>query len=384
MRINIDGRFLQQDVTGVQRVAIELVDAWDAMLAAGQYPGLELVLLAPARGELVTEPEHKVIRFERRGRLVSHAWEQLELPRLARGGPLLCLGNLAPLPSLMGRSTPVHTMVHDLSYAYFPHAYSRGFRLLYNTVEPAVLARSRRVFTVSESERAAILQRYGRYIDPERLIAVQNGGGEGAAQARPSDDLTSLQPGRAEVPSRAMRDRRCLYVGSLTRRKNAEGLVRAAIEIVRTTDMDFVFVGSTAASYEATGTSIPADVARRIHFIGQVNDPERIEEEYRRASAFLFPSFYEASPLPPVEAMRFGCPVVAADIPSLRERCGDAVLYCDPRDERSLVGQVRRVIDDASLWDGLQSAGLQRAAQFSWEDQARTVLGAVLASAGAA
>jgi glycosyltransferase involved in cell wall biosynthesis len=171
-----------------------------------------------------------------------------------------------------------------------------------------------------------------------------------------------------------VRDRRCLYVGSLTRRKNADGLARAAVEIVRTTDMDFVFVGATGASFESAGMSVPADVAGRIHFLGQVNDAARIEAEYRRASVFLFPSFYEASPLPPVEAMRFGCPVVAADIPSLRERCGDAVLYCDPHDVGSMVEQVRRATSQPTMWEDLQAAGIEQAARFSWRNQARTLL----------
>lgn len=378
MRLAIDGRFLVQDVTGVQKVAIEFVRALDVMLAAGELPGLEVVVLAPRNGTLVTTPDYKVVELRREGRWSGHAWEQLELPRLVGSDPLLCLGNLAPLALLLA-GRPVHTMVHDLSYKYFPSAYSRRFRAAYNVLVPLVLARSRTVFTVSQSERSAILGHYRRLIDPDRLVAVQNGGGEGAAQARPSDSVDSREPGSPDVPSLGARDRRCLYVGSLTRRKNALGLARTAVELVRTTDLDFVFVGATGASFEEAGMTIPADLSSRIHFLGQVNDPARIEAEYRRASAFLFPSHYEASPLPPVEAMRYGCPVVAADIPSLRERCGDAVLYCDPNDGASMVAQVRRVTDDGVEWARLQAAGLDRAAQFSWVEQARTVLAHVSA-----
>ncbi|WP_432476750.1 glycosyltransferase family 4 protein [Nocardioides sp. GXQ0305] len=379
-RLAIDGRFLLQDVTGVQRVAIEFVHALDALLDAGRFPGLEVVVWAPARGTLVTNPDFKAIELRRAGRLSSHAWEQLELPRLVGSDPLLCLGNLAPLALLLAGRAPVHTMVHDLSYAYFPQAYSRSFRALYRTMIPLVLSRSRRVFTVSLSERLAILQQHPRLIGPDRLVAVQNGGGEGADRARPGSGRASRSPGHDEVPTRAVRDRRCLYVGSLTRRKNAEGLTRAAVELVRTTDLDFVFVGATGASFEASGVSVPAELADRIHFLGQVNDPDLIEAEYRRASVFLFPSHYEASPLPPVEAMRFGCPVVAADIPSLRERCGDAVAYCDPTDVASMVGQVRRLVDDEAHWSELQTAGLARAAGFSWETQALTVMEHITAS----
>lgn len=379
-RLYVDGRFLLQDVTGVQKVAIELVHALDVLLAEGGLPGWEVVVLAPRRGTLVTTPDYKVVQLRRAGRFTSHAWEQLELPRLVGTDPLLCLGNLAPLALLVSGRAPVHTMVHDLSYKYFPAAYSRGFRLVYNALVPVVLARSRTVFTVSESERSAILRHHGRLIGTHRLVAVQNGGGEGAADAGVGGSAEALEPGDPQVPSRGVRARRCLYVGSLTRRKNAEGLARAAVELVRTTDLDVVFVGATGASFGETGMSVPAELADRIHFLGQVNDPARIEAEYRNAAVLLFPSFYEASPLPPVEAMRFGCPVVAADIPSLRERCGDAVLYCDPHDVGSMVDQVRAAVDDPDVWQGLQEAGLRRAAGFTWEHQARAVMAHVAAA----
>jgi glycosyltransferase involved in cell wall biosynthesis len=72
--------------------------------------------------------------------------------------------------------------------------------------------------------------------------------------------------------------------------------------------------------------------------------------------------------------MRFGCPVVAADIPSLRERCGDAAVYCDPGDRSSIVGQVRTVLESADRWDELQRRGLAWAGTFTWASQVRTIL----------
>jgi glycosyltransferase involved in cell wall biosynthesis len=82
--------------------------------------------------------------------------------------------------------------------------------------------------------------------------------------------------------------------------------------------------------------------------------------------------------------MRFGCPVVAADIPSLRERCGDAAAYCDPTDVSSIVGEVRRLLDDPVAWQDHQAAGLLRAAGFSWRRQVEQVIGTVVARSGAA
>jgi glycosyltransferase involved in cell wall biosynthesis len=372
MHLVIDGRFLQQDVTGVQRVAVEFVNALDSLLVDGMYPDLSVDLVAPARGALAFESGYEAVALRRHGRLTGHAWEQVELPAMAKGSALLCLGNVAPVALLL-EGRPVFTMVHDLSFRYFPQAYSRRFRLLYNTLMPMVLARSRVVFTVSESEKAAILKTYGNLIAADRLVVAQNG------TAR-----TETRPPRAEMaspPALSARSRQGLYVGSLTARKNAAGLLEAAVVLAREDDMDWAIVGGMGASFEQTGLRVPEDVRHRITFLGQLNDPEQLDALYRRASVFVFPSFYEASPLPPLEAMSHGCPVVAADIPSLRERCGDAALFCDPRDVGSIVTQARRLLNEPDTWKDFQLRGLARAARFSWQSQVRTVLEAVLEKA---
>jgi len=355
----INGRFLLQNVTGVQRVGIEFLRALDELLGDGLYPDLYVEVLVPAREELVTELKLANIPLRPVGRLRGVAWEQVELSRHVRGATLLCLGNTAPAARLLRRKWPTYVMVHDLSYKYFPDAYSRGFRTLYQALMPVVLARSNHVFTVSKSEAASILEACPRFITAERLTVVQNGGGE----------ATTHQPVGLEK-----RNRGALYVGSLTKRKNVDGLIAAAIELARHDDLDTVIVGGTGAIFDDEDRLLPADVTDRIQFLGQINDPDVLVELYRSASVFLFPSFYEASPLPPIEAMTHGLPVVSSDIPSLRERCGDAAVYCDPSLVSSIVGATRTLTQDDQYWAEAQGRGLVVAARYTWAVQVQAVL----------
>jgi glycosyltransferase involved in cell wall biosynthesis len=85
----------------------------------------------------------------------------------------------------------------------------------------------------------------------------------------------------------------------------------------------------------------------------------------------VFPSFYEASSLPPIEAMACGCPVVASSIPSLRERCGDAAIYCDPAAPLEIADAVYRIIVDEELKEDLREKGLERAALYDWKNCAK-------------
>ncbi len=61
------------------------------------------------------------------------------------------------------------------------------------------------------------------------------------------------------------------------------------------------------------------------------------------------PSLYEGFGLPAVEAMACGTPVVAGDIPALREVLGDEGVYVDPLDIDSIAVGLQTVVDDHSI-----------------------------------
>ncbi len=355
--IAINGRFLTQGVTGVQRYARELLAALDALL--DHRPDVRVRLLTPPM-PAADVPALRNIRHVAVGRRQGHMWEQIDLPRHIGDAILFCPGNTAPVASLLGRGRVVVT-VHDLSYLYFPDAYSRAFKLLYNRLIPLILRRADAVVTVSQSERDAILRHYP-FAD-DRLVAIQNGG-------LPTGivEQTSLAEGTGEI----------LYVGSLSRRKNFPGMLDAATRLARTRGARMTFIGGVPAGLNATLADIPADVRDHIRFLGQVNDWGRLLAAYRAADCFLFPSFYEASPLPPIEAMGCGCPVVAGDIPSLRERCDDAAVYCDPGDVDAIVATVGGLLDDPDRRAALRAAGYERARRYSWARCTHATLDVIL------
>lgn len=356
VRIAIDARFLTQPLSGVQRYARELCLELDAAIARREpwARDVEATLLAP-RGAASPDLEHLAVRHV--GRLSGHAWEQLELPRAARGHDVLfCPGNVAPLATLRGR-TPVVTTVHDLAFRYHPETVSTVFRRVYEVLVPQVMRRAERVITVSEAERTQMLGHFPDAVD--RLVAVANG------SRAPETPGTATSPAPPAGPF-------VLYVGALNHRKNVVGVMATVRHLLDTRpDLSAVFVGAGAAAYASV--DLGGDAHERVHVAGAVDDAT-LDAHYRAASLVLFPSFHEASGLPPVEAMARGCPVVVSDIPALRERCGDAAAYCDPHDVASIVAAAERLLDDDDLRADLITRGLARAADFSWERTLRETL----------
>ncbi len=354
----LNGRFLTQPVTGVQRVARALLSELDAFAADGALPTPRLVV--PARATLIDPPALRAIKIERAGVLIGHAWEQIELPFVTGGDTLLCLGNTAPVARLKRGKHPTLVMVHDLSYRYFPKAYDWKFRAFYNTVIPVALQHSTHLITVSKAEKTAIQRAYPKTATHRSFHAIQNGG---ALEIAPSST--------PEIPRAPLG----LYVGSLSKRKNSQGVIQVATRLLRAhPQARFQIIGGTTASLQSLDLTVPDDVAPRLTFLGQINDPARINAAYQAARFLLFPSYYEASPLPPIEAMQNGCPVLCADIPSLRERCGDAALYRAPDDHAGLAADASRLLTDPSLWMRQSVKGRAHAARFTWRAQAHALL----------
>lgn len=363
--IVINGRFLTQKTTGVQRVAREITRALDRLIAE-ELPHLSVRLICQPSADL-GDLELAAITVQRVGGFSGQLWEQLSLPRAARGAKLLCLANSAPILSLLSAMPPA-VVIHDLSYRHYPHAYRMGYRIAHSALMPALLRRADPLVTVSVAERDELLKLTDRGDDP--IVVAQNGSWRSIPAA------TNGSPSLGKLPDRGY----LLYIGALSQRKNIMGVLSAAIQLAREDGTPFVFVGSSTSVHTSMAFEIPDDVSDRIVLLGHIEDAAVLAELYAGAAALVFPSFYEASPLPPLEAMHFGCPVVVSDIPAFRERCGDAAEYCDPFDVSSIVGAVRNVLYNQPARDALIRKGGERARSFTWERQARIVLDAVLQS----
>ncbi|MFT4056783.1 MAG: glycosyltransferase family 1 protein [Novosphingobium sp.] len=361
-RLLINGRFLVQQATGVQRAAREITAALDRLIGLGRLDA-DITLLVPP-GPWVQPLPLEHIRVETVGRFRGVLWEQLDLPGRARGATLLCLGNSAPAGALLAPETEVVVMIHDLSFLDHPGAYKLTYRIGHRLMLPLLMRAAKAIVTVSETERERLVRLAGTGAP---LISVAPNGGW-STHIEPMAHQTDGMP----APGYG------LYVGSLSHRKNFARTLEAAIRLAREDGLHFVFVGASGRVLRQPRCDVPSDVADRIHFVGQINDAADLARIYSDARFLLFPSLYEACPLPPVEAAHFSCPVVVSNIPSMWERCGRGVTYCDPFSVDSMLRAVRTVLADSPWRDRAIAAGHVMAQHRDWQDQAALVCAAAL------
>jgi glycosyltransferase involved in cell wall biosynthesis len=88
----------------------------------------------------------------------------------------------------------------------------------------------------------------------------------------------------------------------------------------------------------------------------------------------VYPSLYEGFGFPPLEAMACGAPVIAADVPSLHETVGQTALLVPPTDVQQLARALVEMLGDEQKRAHFSRAGMEWAAQFTWERTAQLTL----------
>ncbi len=308
------------------------------------------------------------------GRLSALAGHLISLPRLAREHSLDLLhaptvhtrASLPPVPRRL--PCPLVVTVHDLiPIAYYgrageplPWRMRTYYRWNLNAAQ-----RAQRIITVSESSRADILNEL--QVPEDRVVAIHNGVDFGSANEPTAPEQWKL-PG-IEEPY-------ILFGGSFEPRKNLTKLIEAfdlAVETGLNHHLVMIVDSASGHAERIRASASRLRCAERLHFLSEL-DESTVRAVYRGASVFVFPTLAEGFGLPPLQALACGVPVIASDLPVMREVLGEAAYYVDPYSIADMTSSILTLCSDAELRNELTAAGPPQAAGFTWEETARRTL----------
>jgi len=342
--VYLNGRFLRQTLSGVQRFASEITAA---MATHNLLSGI--ILPGATQDPANTHPDDQFdsVRHITAGTGSGHLWEQTTLPRAASPGLLINLGNTAPV--CKRRQIVV---IHDCGWATEPGAYTAKFRMAYRLIQTALVRRGARIVTVSAFSRDEIVKHLGA--NREDIDIIPEGGEHISRVPR---DMSALSEHGLEA------GRYVLAVGNLVAHKNLRALSLLGETLQRRGYVLAIVGARREGIFQAQNGN---DLPQAATYLGRVSDGA-LRVLYENAACFVFPSRYEGFGLPPVEAMACGCPVVASDIPVLREICGDAALFADPSSPAAFVHNVMNVLQNDGVAATLRNRGYERGRIYNWQ-----------------
>lgn len=354
LKLFINGRFLSQKLTGVQRYAAEMVKAIDALLASEQTPAslrnADWQLLTPADAKENLDLDRIKIRTV--GRLHGHAWDQIDLARAAAGGRLISLANSGPV---FHRDHIV--VIHDAQVFRRPDFFNWRYLAVHRTMG-RLLARHASIATVSAFSRGELAEVLNL---SATAIPVFPNSAEHFAKTKPDLGIIArlgVQPQKF-----------FLYVGSRTKNKNLSVAIRA-IQLLDRPDVPLVIVGGDNSKVFQDNSG---EGAAGLLLAGRLTDSE-IAALYAHASAFVFPSLYEGFGVPPLEAMIFGCPVIASMADAVVETCGDAAAYFRATDAEALKQLMLERLATGAISDQERMRQQDRVTFYSWKKSAKALL----------
>jgi glycosyltransferase involved in cell wall biosynthesis len=299
-------------------------------------------------------------------RLMIPAWKTIGYPAVET---FLGQVDVFYAPDLLfppSKKIPVLCTIRGVAYLKIP-----------DLLEPETVRRLRRSFgyarkrahhflAVSESTKADLL----RLTDiPAAKIHVVTHGVD--PKFKPYDKAHCR---KTVVDAFGVRKRYMLYVGVIGRHKNVMGIIRAYYNSGLCKEgIDLIMAGPFESEIHTARSFVAqVDLERNVHFTGNIGqDGTLLPKLYCAAEALVHPSYYEGWGTTPLESMACGTPVIASNIPSVKEVVKDSAILVAPDDTEGLKQAMLKVVGDISFRKRLVASGLVHVRKHTWDRAAK-------------
>lgn len=268
----------------------------------------------------------------------------------------------------MSLSSSVKTVIvtHDLAYKHSSGKVNRVVQIFYEFFTPKYLAKAKEIITVSEFTKNDISHFFPSVKD--KISVVYNSCNENYKPISLEERAVILQKYSDGKPY-------FMYVGAVHPRKNVHRLIAAFDQFKNATNSDFklIIVGNFAwKTGEVLTAYNNATFKNDIVMLGYI--PEDILPNIIGAAyALTYLSLFEGFGLPIVEAMNCEIPIITANVASMPEVGGDAVLLADPYSIDDIAEKMRWLYEDKNLYFNLIEKGKLQKNKFNWDRSANEV-----------
>lgn len=260
---------------------------------------------------------------------------------------------------------PFGIAVHDLQHRLqpeFPEVSLNGEREWRENYFSKAVPAAQSVLVDSEQGKRDLLRFYK--CKPER-IKILPYTLPSTCEQHPSEEERGAIVRKFKLPARFF-----FYPANFWPHKNHYRIIEAAVLIKKRhgVEIPVVFTGKDIPEWgvlkKCRSSARVCSIEPQIHYLGYISDKE-LAALYMTAAGLAMPTFFGPTNLPYIEAFYHKCPVIASDIPGIREQVKDAAVLVDPKDSEAIAGAMYNIWLDEKLRAELIGKGLRRLEELS-------------------
>jgi glycosyltransferase involved in cell wall biosynthesis len=221
-------------------------------------------------------------------------------------------------------------------------------------VERFVYSRYWKIISISRQTQDALTAWLKTGNDDKRFVTINNG-----------IDLVAFPMRRRQ--SHTLRT--LIQVSRFEASKDQDSVIKAMTLLP--SDMQLLLVGDGRRLEECKTLAESLGCSNRIHFLGARSD---ISALLLQADIAVQASHWEGFGLTAIEAMACGLPVIASDVPGLKQVVEDYGLLFTSGDTTMLARQIMRIVTDPALYEALSAKSVQRASHYDIRTMAKKYL----------
>ena len=376
-RIGIDIRLIGKKRTGDEVVIFNLVKNLAKIDQTNEYflftdiTDQEQLNIISTQIDILNKNNFRIISLPAKNKFIWNLWT---LPKYLRKSPVDVYHTQYITPWFVPKKVKIVTIVHDISFNFFPQFIKFSDLFFLKALIPISLRRSNKIVGVSQFTRDEIIKFYN--INPEKVDYIYNAVGEEFLSQPAGEEI--FEEKIAEVRKKYdLPEIFILYMGTLQPRKNIPQLVEAyAATKNKLGGIKLVICGNRQAynfDKKIDETVAKNNLSEEVFFPGYIDEKDK-RFVFAAAQAFIFPSLYEGFGIPVLEAMSQKVPVLASDIPSLKEIAQDSALYFDTASIADFSQKLYDICVNNNLRAELIQSGMARISFFSWKNSAQKML----------